>query len=421
MKHAAALLIAGFALCLNACDFVQFDWGGSGMPIMSKCDALQGVARFGLVKLDNSGKLQWKKSFDAPATFTSAPILAHETTDGYVATFTNQNIETSIVFFDKEGGIKSQKIIAQRTAATYPQSLAPTADGGHVIAGSKNSQVSADLWVLKLDKSGNTEWEKTFGGSSDESAYAIRQTADMGYIVAGTGLPIDGNGNPVSGATDYWIVKLTPAGSVEWQKTFGGCSGDRANSVRQTGDGGYIVAGMVYTEACNILPARGYEYGVVKLDKSGNTQWYKYLGGSQSDWATSVGQSSDGGYYVAGVTQSSDGDVRGLHGMSDYWIVKLDPQGAIKWQKTLGGSGIEEIYSMSETVDGGYITCGLATSNDGDVTQLDAGDGNFWIVKLTDQGSIQWQSSVGGPCYDTATSIQPTSDGGYIVAGTVVE
>ncbi len=128
-------------------------------------------------------------------------------------------------------------------------------------------------------------------------------------------------------------------------------------------------------------------------------------------------QTIDGGYIVAGYSNSNDGDVTGNHGNYDYWIVKIDTTGNIQWQKSLGGTGYDYAYSMQQTSDGGYVVAGQSDSNDGDITGNHGGSTDYWIVKLDNTGNIQWQKSVGGTSTDLGRSIQQTSDGGYIVAG----
>src|SRR5690606_34288354 len=150
------------------------------------------------------------------------------------------------------------------------------------------------------------------------------------------------------------------------------------------------------------------DYWIVKLDGNGNTQWQKALGGSSGDEAQSIQQTADGGYIVAGLSWSNSGDVIGNHGISDYWVVKLDGNGNIQWQKALGGSGYDKATSIQQTADGGYIVVGETYSNDGDVTGYHGG-GDYWVMKLDDSGNIQWQKTLGGSNLDVATSIQQTA------------
>ena len=276
-----------------------------------------------------------------------------------------------------------------------------------------------DCWVVKLDPNGILQWQKSYGGSGWDRANSIQETTDGGYIVAGWSSSNDGD---VSGNIyffdNYWIVKLDVNGIIQWQRTFGGDSGGgETTSIQQTFDGGYIVAGFYTDNGGDVTGNHGqFDYWIVKIDAFGILQWQKSLGGSVEDYANSIQQTSDGGYIVAGQSNSNDGDVSGNHGEPDYWIVKLDPNGIIQWQKSLGGSSWDVASAIQQTTDGGYIVAGLSSSNDGNVTG-NHGDGDLWVVKLDLNGNIEWQKSYGGSGGEGAHSIQETSDGGYIVAG----
>ncbi|MDR2352367.1 MAG: T9SS C-terminal target domain-containing protein [Deltaproteobacteria bacterium] len=274
-----------------------------------------------------------------------------------------------------------------------------------------------DYWIVKLDPDGNIEWQKSLGGSGKDYARSIRITSDGGYIIAGASSSKDGDVTENHGDNDYWIVKLDPEGNIIWQKSLGGSGEDSANSIHITSDDGYIIAGTSNSNDGDVTENHGNnDYWIVKIDSLGTIQWQKSLGGSESDVANSIRQTSDGGYIIAGRTKSNDGDITGNHGKNDSWIVKIDSEGAIQWQKSLGGSQFDEANSIRQTSDGGYIIAGESESYDGDVT-VNHGRNDFWIVKLDSLGTIQWQKSLGGQRFDFAKSIQITSDGGYIIAG----
>jgi uncharacterized delta-60 repeat protein/uncharacterized repeat protein (TIGR02543 family) len=316
------------------------------------------------------------------------------------------------------------------------ESIQQTSDGGYIVAGGTDSFGAGenDIWVLKLSSMGEIEWQKTYGGSGDDFAHSIQQTSDGGYIVAG------------SREGDFWVLKLSPDGEIEWQKTYGGIGDDFAHSIQQTSDGGYIVAGDIglfsggygawvlklsstgdiewkktyagtfetpsiqqTSDGGYIVAGRAYfdsgypDFWILKLSSTGEIEWQKTYGGSDSDGASSIQQTGDGGYIVIGETSSFGA------GFSDFWIFKLSPDGEIEWQKTYGGSGWDQIPSIQQTSDGGYIVAG----ND----HGGGGYGDFWILKLSPDGEIEWQKTYGGSGDDFAHSIQQTSDGGYIVAG----
>ncbi|MDD4248563.1 MAG: PKD domain-containing protein, partial [Methanosarcina sp.] len=355
--------------------------------------ALEGIHFVNVSAEDAAGNITWNNS--TSYTATSSDIEFH--------------------FIKSLGG----------SGGEYAQSIQQTSDGGYIVAGDSNSNDGnvtgnhggSDYWVVKLDTTGNIVWQKSLGGSSYDNAYSIQQTSDGGYIVAGESNSNDGDVTGNHGGFDYWVVKLDTTGNIVWQKSLGGSGGELAESIQQTSDGGYIVAGYSRSTDGDVTGNHGgYDYWVVKLDTTGNIVWQKSLGGSDHDYAYSIQQTSDGGYIVAGDSRSNDGDVTGNHGGYDSWVVKLDTTGNIVWQKCLGGSISDNAYSIQQTSDGGYIVAGYSGSTDGDVTG-NHGEFDYWVVKLDTTGNIVWQKSLGGSDDEYAESIQQTSDGGYIVAG----
>ncbi len=230
------------------------------------------------------------------------------------------------------------------------------------------------------------EWQKSLGGTGGDFASSIQQTSDGGYIVAGYSGSNDGDVTGNHGNTDYWIVKLDNTGAIQWQKSLGGTSNDFASSIQQTSDGGYIVAGYNGSNNGDITGNHGggTDSWVVKLDSTGTIQWQKSLGGTSLDYASSIQQTNDGGYIIAGESSSDNGDVTVNHGGLDFWVVKLDTVGIIQWQKSLGGTSDDGAYSIQQTSDEGYIVAGYSGSNDGDVTGHHGGsDFDYWVVKLS--------------------------------------
>ena len=300
-----------------------------------------------------------------------------------------------------------------------------TPDGGCVLAGiskSNNGNVTGnhggyDCWVVKLDATGTLQWQKSLGGSGSDQANAIQNTADGGYILAGSSTSNNGDVTGNHGGKDYWIIKLNATGTLQWQKCLGGSDSDAAYAVQTTSDGGYVVTGYTSSNNGDVTENNGdNDYWVVKLDATGTLQWQNSLGGLLDDQAFAIKTTSDGGYVVAGLTYSFDGDVTGNHGDYDFWIVKLDATGTLQWQKSLGGADTEEAYDIETTSDGGYIVAGNCSSNSGNVTG-NHGNFDYWVVKLDATGTIQWQKSLGGSLQDKAYGIETTPDGGFILAG----
>jgi len=282
------------------------------------------------------------------------------------------------------------------TGVDAAYSISQTTDGGYIVAGSTNSSGagSQDAWVAKLDEDGNVTWQKTYGGA-DAERVSVQQTADGGYIAAGSTGSFGAGGNG-----DLWAIKLDADGNVTWQKTYGGAASyEYANSIRQTADGGYIVAGFTRS-----FGAGNGDMWLLKLDASGNVAWQKTYGGPETETAGYAEQTSDHGYIVAGYTKSFGA------GNEDAWILKLDASGNITWQKTYGGAADDGANVVRQTADGGYIVAGHTASSG-------AGGSDAWILKLDATGNITWQKSYGGIEYDSAYAVQQTTDGGYIVGG----
>ena len=240
-----------------------------------------------------------------------------------------------------------------------------------------------DFWILKLSSEGTLEWQKSFGGSLSDGAQSIQRTEDGDYIVACFSDSNDGDVTGNHGERDFWIVKLNSAGAMEWQKSLGGSSYDIANSIRQTLDGGYIVGGSSASSDGDVNENKGsFDFWIVKLRCAGNIEWQKSFGGGSRDSVKSIQQTSDGGYIAAGDSSSSDGDVTGHKGYQDIWIVKLDASVNLEWEKTYGVAGSDGANAIQLTTDGSYIVAGYTNLKSGDVTEH-FGSYDYWIVKLT--------------------------------------
>jgi Secretion system C-terminal sorting domain len=330
----------------------------------------------------------------------------------------------TLSFAQQAPAIQWQKCLGG-TGDEYANSIQPTPDGGYIVAGYTSSidgdvtgnQGETDAWIMKLNSTGNLQWQKTMGGTSADSASCIQTTSDGGYIVAGYTLSTNGDVTGNHGGNDIWVVKISSTGSLQWEKAFGGTNFDYASSIQVTADSGYILAGYTTSIDGDVTGNQGdKDVWIVKISSSGSLQWQKTLGGANLDQAKSIQPTSDGGYIVAGYTNSTNGDVTGNHGDYDVWVVKLSGSGSLLWQKALGGTNFDGANSIQPTADGGYIVAGYTASNNGDVTG-NHGNGDGWVVKLSSTGSLQWQKAFGGTDGESFYSIQPTLDGGYIVAG----
>ncbi|GEP52602.1 hypothetical protein FNO01nite_32740 [Flavobacterium noncentrifugens] len=380
--------------------------------------------------------IEWQKSLGGTAddqahfaqqTADGGYIMAGNTTsnDGDVSG-NHGNGDAWVVKLNASNEIEWQKTLGG-SLYDYAQSMQQTADGGYIVAGYTESHDGDatgnhggdDAWIVKLDATGTTQWLKLLGGLDSDRAFAIQQTTDGGYVVAGYTYSNEGDVSGNHGSSDSWVVKLTASGTIEWQKTLGGTGPDAAFAIKQTTDGGYIMAGVNNSNNGNVSGNQGFiDFWVVKLNATGAIQWQKSTGGTDSDQAYSIQQTTDGGYIAAGSTYSNNGDVSGNHGNLDLWVVKFDASGTVEWKKTLGGSATEQAYSILQSADGGYIVAGYTNSSDGDVSGNDATFAfDVWVVKLNATGTMEWQKVLGGTNGDLANFIEHTADGGYVLGG----
>jgi hypothetical protein len=274
-------------------------------------------------------------------------------------------------------------------------SVQQTSDGGYIITGWTDSYGAGfnDVWLIKTDASGDTLWTKTFGGGDYDGGNFVQQTFDGGYIIAGSSASYGG------GDDDFWLIKTDASGDSIWTRFFGGNEDDMGKSAQQTSDGGYIMTG--YTKSFGVGES---SILLIKTDASGDTIWTKVLGGSVFDRAFCVKQTTDSGYIITGVTSSYGA------GGFDVLLIKTDASGDTLWTNTFGGSEHDMGYSVQQTGDGGYIITGFTRSFGG-------GETDVWLIKTHDMGDTLWTKTYGGSGEEEASSVQKTSDGGYIITG----
>jgi len=277
---------------------------------------------------------------------------------------------------------------------------------------------SGDIWVAKLDSIGEIEWEESYGGSGWEQAFQIKQTQDLGFIIVGFSTSTDGDLSENNGADDVWIIKLDSIGNIQWQKSYGGTSSDRGNSVTIIDDGGYLITGLSSSNNGDVSGNHGEaDYWILKINSDGDLVWQKCYGGTEDDQAQSAIKTLDGGFLIVGHSSSNNGDVFGNHGLGDFWVIKITEDGVLQWQKAYGGTNYEDAFSVSNTADSGYIILGYTQSNNGDISGFHGGVSDYWVIKIDSLGVLMWQKCLGGSSSEEGFSIYRAIDTSYILAG----
>ena len=321
-------------------------------------------------------------------------------------------------------------------------SIQPTYDGGYILGGRSDSGISGDktdngnggmdFWVVKLDSLGNIQWQNSIGGNDADYLYSIEQTIDSGYILGGvsnSGISGDKSESNIGfpGSTDFWVVKISSAGIIEWENTIGGSAEDKLTFIHQTSENGFIVGGYSNSPISGDktetnLPGGDmqYDFWILKLDVFGNIEWQKVIGGFGDDYLNSCDEVEGEGYFLGGYSNSpiSGNKTESSIGFNDYWVVKLSTLGEIIWQNTIGGISDDLLFSVNHTNDSGYILGGHSKSPiSGDKWEDNIGFNDYWVVKLDSIGEIIWQNTIGGTSEDNLYSIQQTYDSGYILGG----
>jgi len=280
--------------------------------------------------------------------------------------------------------------------ADYGYSVQQTSDGGYIVAGTQQdtSSGSAKVCLVRTDQEGHTLWAHPFpGGLYSDVGYSVRQTSDGGFIVAGAMIPDE------TSYVDFFLAKTDSQGSELWSKNFGTRNFDQGRSVLETPDGGFVVVGV------GPYPTGGGPDRVwfVKTDASGNRLWGKTFGGPWDNAGYSVSPSDDGGFIIAGYTES-------VGVGTDVYLIRTNANGDTLWTRAFGGAELDFGYSVQQTTDGGFIVAGSTSS-------FGAGNEDVYLVKTSAAGDSAWTRTFGGPDIDQGYSVQQTADGGFIIAG----
>ncbi len=311
--------------------------------------------------------------------------------------------------------------------------IIPTNDGGYAILGHtqsndgdvlNKSDASFDYWLLKFDSGNTLQWQKNYGGSDDDRGTDIIQTTDGGYAVFGQSRSNDGDSSQNAGADDFWLLKLDASGTITWERSYGFLGADTGTAMIQTNDGGFLLIGVLDVTASNgegnskrsAIKHAGGDYWAIKLDSNGTKQWSKFYGGTFTDTPNDVVQTPDNGYIIVGSSDSNDVDISNNIGTYDFWIIKISENGTLIWEKSFGGTEIDEAWGIVQSDDGNYLIVGDTRSNDNDILD-NKGAADIFLIKIDDNGDLIWQKNIGGTSFDSARALSNTSDGGYLIAG----
>lgn len=348
---------------------------------------------FQLTIFPQSPDTLWTKSFGGLNYDVGSSVI--ETNDGgFVVTGIANFIDLGLLRTDANGNL-----LWLRTFGGLDTDLGYTViqiqDGGYVIVGTTRSYGAGetDAWLIKVDSSGNQEWSRTYGGSDYDWGISVKQTTDGGYIIAGH---TESYG---AGLSDVWLIRTDPSGNPAWEKTYGAAGADFGTSVDLTSDGGFVVVGYQ-----NSFTAGGFDIGFIKVDQNGNLVWLKNFGGAYNDMGYSVKKTTDGGYAITGFTESFGA------GGSDVWLIKTDSDGNEQWSRTYGGIENDIGRSVEETSDGNIIITGSTKS-------FGFGKQDVGFSKTDPAGNLIWITTYGGVEDDFGYSVKQTADGGYIITG----
>ncbi len=275
-------------------------------------------------------------------------------------------------------------------------SIAPSADGKYVVGGNTYSLDSHNYysWLIKIDLFGKEEWHKEFSEFGNDLIFSVTNTSNQGYIAAGyTSLDSDTLENEV------WLIKIDAQGNLQWNRTYGVAGNDKAFSVIQTSDGGYVFTGYTASLGDNFG-----DFWLVKVDAQGNLVWSKTYGGAGTEGAYCVIQAKDGGYAIAGQTNTFG------NGANDAWLIKTDASGKIEWNQTYGGIADDGVYSLIQTSDGNYVAAGYSYN-------VQNNQYTAWLVKTDSLGNLVWQKTYAAKTDTHALSLVQAEDCGYVLIG----
>lgn len=339
-------------------------------------------------------------------------------------------------YINDDKQLNQEKIISTTTfggsKVDVANSVVKTTDGGYAIAGYTQSidgnitdkiAENTDFLVAKFSSDDKILWSKTFGGTNTDSANDIIETSDGGFAIFGFTQSdnIDVSNN--NGSQDFWLIKLDNFGNLIWEKSFGFLGADFGTTLIATKDNGFLITGVLDVTSSGGLGNKksatkhaGGDIWAIKLDNSGNVIWRNYYGGSFTDTPFGVVETSKNEYIIVGSSDSNDVDIKNNKGTYDFWVIKISSTGKLIWEKSFGGSEIDEARAITIANDGNFIIVGDTRSSDKEVT-LNKGAADIWMLKINENGEILNKFTIGGSSFDAARSITKTQNNNYLIAG----
>jgi hypothetical protein len=308
-----------------------------------------------------------------------------------------------------------------------------TTDGGYITAGytqSNNGDIlektntSFDFLISKFSSKNILEWQKTFGGSDDDRATAIVQTLDGGFAVLGFAKSTDIAVSENAGSKDFWLLKLTSNGNLLWEKSFGFSGADYGTDLIETKEGGFLITGVLDVSASDgqgsakstATKHSGGDYWAIKTDNTGALEWSRFFGGSFTEVPLGVLETDAHNFVIVGSSDSKDFNISNNKGSYDFWIIKISTEGTLLWEKSFGGSEIDEAKAITTTNDGNFIIVGDTRSTDKNVSKNN-GAADIWVLKVSEEGTLLWEKTIGGTNFDVARAVSRTQDNGYLISG----
>lgn len=297
-------------------------------------------------------------------------------------------------------------------------------DGGSLAAGYQHTQcctsIPRDMLAIRLNNAGQAVWVKQFAGNNEDLLMAAAICTNGGFVLAGHSNSTNGNFTANKGSQDAWVIRIDEAGNLKWMKNYGGTLADIANSVVQTADKGFLVAGYTSSVDGDFAGTTGFGNSdgfILKIDSSGNILWRKKYGGNQEDGFNRMVAAPGGSFLLTGYTNSSNVSTNGNKGGTDLWAVRIDASGNLAWSKTFGGSSEEVGLGLTFTPDNGSLISGYTLSNNGDV-RFNNGNADAWMLKVDANGNLQWEKTVGSQEDDFGFTSITVRDGVFAMAGT---